>query len=146
MSRTEDAGTDRIARETMPATEDEDVLHSSQSAHYHLVAQAIRFPGDLDDEQRTRVQEHFDSGGFEPAPIQVTARNRQGQALRVRSGWDGVQLHLDVCPTAAPRLAFRPALAAMGRYYADHRVKLAALVAVALGMIVAFALVIMGVV
>ena len=130
----------------LAATEDEDVLYSSQSAHYHVVAQAIRFPGDLNDEQRTRVQEHFDSGGFEPAPIQVTARNRQGQALRVRSGWDGVQLHLDVCPTAAPRLAFRPALAAMGRYYADHRVKLAALVAVALGMIVAFALAITGVV
>lgn len=138
--------TETDAAADLAAAEDEDVLYPSQSAHYHAVAQAIRFPGDLDDEQRQRVQEHFDSGGFEPAPIQVTARNRQGQALRVRSGWDGVQLHLDVCPTAAPRLAFRPALAAMGRYYADHRVKLAALVAVALGMIVAFTVTIMGVV
>ncbi|EMA42676.1 hypothetical protein [Halococcus saccharolyticus] len=132
--------------ETMPATEDEDLLHASQSAQFNVVAQAIRFPGDLDEEQRTRVQQHFDSGGFEPEPIQVTARNRQNQALRVRSEWDGVQLHLDVCPTQAPRLAFRPAVAAMGRYYSDHRVKLAALVLVAVAMIAAFALAIMGVV
>ena len=124
-----------ITESTPTATEisqdgvsNEDLLHSSQSAHYHAIPQAIRFPGDLDDGQRADVQEHFDAGEFEPVPVQVTARNRQGEPVRVRSQWDGVQLHLDVCPTEAPMLALRPALAAMARYYRDHLIQLAALI------------------
>ena len=131
--------------ESTQGVSDEDFLHSSQSAHYHVTSQAIRFPGDLDEEQRTHVQEHFDSGGFEPVPVQVTARNRQGEALRVRSQWDGVQLHLDVCPTSAPVLPLRPALAATARYYRDQRVTLAALLAVVLVIVGALSLGLMGV-
>lgn len=131
--------------ESTQGVTDEDFLHSSQSAHYHCRAQAIRFPGDLDEEQRTRVQQHFDSGGFEPVPVQVTARNRQGEALRIRSQWDGVQLHLDICPTGAPILALRPALAATARYYRQQRAQLAALLAVALVVFGALALGLMGV-
>ena len=111
---------------------DEDLLHASQSAHFHCSARSIRFPGDLDDEERADVQEQFDAGGFEPVPVQVTARNRQSNAVQVRSEWDGVQLHLDVCPTSAPVFAFRPALAAMARYYRNHLIQLAAMVAAAL--------------
>ena len=132
--------------ESMQGVTDEDVLHRSQSAHYHARPQAIRFPGDLDEAQRTRVQEHFDSGGFEPVPVQVTARNRQGEALRVRSQWDGVQLHLDICPTSAPVLPLRPALAATARYYREQRAKLAALLVVALVVLGALAIGLMGVV
>ena len=130
--------------ESMQGVTDEDVLHRSQSAHYHARPQAIRFPGDLGEEQRTRVQQHFDSGGFEPVPVQVTARNRQGEALRVRSQWDGVQLHLDVHSTSAPVLPLRPALAATARYYREQRAKLAALLAVAIVVLGALAIGLMG--
>lgn len=107
---------------------DEDLLYASQDAHYHCTSQAIRFPGDLDEGERTRVKQQFDSGGFEPAPIEVVTRNRQSDAVRVRSRWDGTQLHLDICPTQAPTMALRPAVLAMARFYADQKVKLAALV------------------
>lgn len=132
--------------DTRPVTEDEDLLHSSQSAHFHCSARAIRFPGDLDDDERAEIQEQFDAGGFEPTPIQVTTRNRQGDAVRIRSEWDGVQLHLDIAPTAAPRLALQPALAATARYYLDHRAKLAALVLLAAGLLLAVIVGLTGVV
>jgi hypothetical protein len=142
MSTTTDT---RPTTNTTRTDRDEDLLHSSQSAHFHARPQAVRFPGDLDDDERARVQGHFDDGGFEPVPVQVTARNRQNQPLRVRSAWDGTQLHLDIHGTAAPVLAVRPALAAMVRYYRDHPLKLAALLVGALAVLGALTLGLAGV-
>lgn len=115
---------------------DEDLLYGSQSAHFHCRSQAVRFPGDLDDDERAQIQRGFDAGEFEPVPIQITARNRQNEPIRVRSEWDGVQLHLDVCPTQHLEIALRPALRATARFYAGHWLKFAAVVAVVVVVVV----------
>lgn len=126
---------------------DEDLLYASQSAHYHATSQAIRWPGDVEDEQRREVQALFDAGDLEPVPVQVTTRNRQPDAIRIQSEWDGVQLHLDVHRTRAPRMTLRAAVRAAGRYYAARMagywrlvllallIALAALTVVALGVL-----------
>ena len=99
---------------------EEDLLYPSGSAHYHLTSQAIRWPGDVEEDDRQLVQRHFDAGEVEPVPVQVTVRNRQGDLVRVLSEWDGVQLHLDIHRTRAPEFPLGTAIRAVARHYRNR--------------------------
>ena len=104
----------------MHSVADEDLLYPSGSAHWHLTSQAMRYPGDVEMDVRHRIEKRLEAGDLEPVPIQVTARNRQGDVVRVLSEWDGVQLHLDIHRTRAPELPLRSALRAVARHYGNR--------------------------
>lgn len=98
-----------------PAEDDEEVLWSSQSEHYHCTPQGIRILGGTEEEQE-QMQEWYEEGLLECPPVQVTVRNRHGVPLRVQHQWDGFQLHLDACPTRETTLPPGEALRATGRW------------------------------
>lgn len=102
-----------------PQVRDEDVIWSSQSAHWHCTPEGIRLLT-ADEEAEEKVQSLIEEGAIEPDPLQVTVRNRQGEPIRTISQWDGYQLHLDVAHTREQKMPLREAVQAAWRYYVDR--------------------------
>lgn len=101
------------------AQTDQEVIWSTQEAHWHCTPQGIRLLEyqDVDDPEGHPLIQSYKEGHFEPEAVQVSLRNQQGEPIEVSSHWDGFQLYLDVEPTEEPTMALLDAIRAAWRWH-----------------------------